>query len=172
VPGGVWRPEPVPVTASTTIHPIKNTATARISAVLALISLNFLCFIRQKTGAAHLLFRVPALHVRRPAFSPVGEGARRFRRTRAEPSGRARASAKPLASMPRCASPSIATAIRCSRSGCRCRSPQNAVGTRASRWRCPCKREHQEETMGRGILLWLLGVPIPVIILLWLFFGH
>jgi len=26
--------------------------------------------------------------------------------------------------------------------------------------------------MGRGILLWLLGVPIPVIILLWLFFGH
>jgi len=26
--------------------------------------------------------------------------------------------------------------------------------------------------MGRGILLWLLGVPIPVIIILWLFFGH
>jgi len=24
--------------------------------------------------------------------------------------------------------------------------------------------------VGRGILLWLLGVPIPVIILLWLFF--
>jgi hypothetical protein len=29
-----------------------------------------------------------------------------------------------------------------------------------------------EETMGRGILLWLLGVPIPVIILLSLFFGR
>jgi hypothetical protein len=29
-----------------------------------------------------------------------------------------------------------------------------------------------ETTMGRGILLWLLGVPIPVIILLWLFFGR
>jgi len=28
------------------------------------------------------------------------------------------------------------------------------------------------EEMGRGILLWLLGVPIPVIILLWLFFGR
>ncbi|MEH2469033.1 hypothetical protein V1281_001711 [Nitrobacteraceae bacterium AZCC 2161] len=27
-------------------------------------------------------------------------------------------------------------------------------------------------TMGRGLLLWLLGVPIPVIILLWLFFGR
>jgi hypothetical protein len=27
-------------------------------------------------------------------------------------------------------------------------------------------RHYQEEIMGRGILLWLLGVPIPVIILL------
>jgi hypothetical protein len=26
--------------------------------------------------------------------------------------------------------------------------------------------------MGRGLLLWLLGVPIPVILLLWLFFGR
>jgi len=26
--------------------------------------------------------------------------------------------------------------------------------------------------MGKGILLWLLGVPIPVIILLWLFLGR
>jgi hypothetical protein len=32
--------------------------------------------------------------------------------------------------------------------------------------------EFEEDFMGRGILLWLLGVPIPVIILLWLFFGH
>jgi hypothetical protein len=30
----------------------------------------------------------------------------------------------------------------------------------------------EARTMGRGILLWLLGVPIPVIILLWLFFGR
>jgi hypothetical protein len=29
-----------------------------------------------------------------------------------------------------------------------------------------------EAEMGKGILLWLLGVPIPVILLLWLFFGH
>ena len=27
-------------------------------------------------------------------------------------------------------------------------------------------REIMEEAMGRGILLWLLGVPIPIIILL------
>jgi hypothetical protein len=33
-------------------------------------------------------------------------------------------------------------------------------------------RNLEEEMMGRGLLLWLLGVPIPVIILLWLFFGH
>jgi hypothetical protein len=32
--------------------------------------------------------------------------------------------------------------------------------------------EFEEANVGRGILLWLLGVPIPVIILLWLFFGH
>jgi hypothetical protein len=30
----------------------------------------------------------------------------------------------------------------------------------------------KEDPVGKGILLWLLGVPIPVIILLWLFFGH
>jgi hypothetical protein len=24
--------------------------------------------------------------------------------------------------------------------------------------------------MGKGILLWLIGVPIPIILLLWLFF--
>jgi len=29
--------------------------------------------------------------------------------------------------------------------------------------------DRKEAGMGRGILLWLLGVPIPVIILLWLF---
>jgi len=32
--------------------------------------------------------------------------------------------------------------------------------------------EFTETNVGRGILLWLLGVPIPVIILLWLLFGH
>jgi hypothetical protein len=32
--------------------------------------------------------------------------------------------------------------------------------------------DFMEARMGRGILLWLLGVPIPVIILLWLFFGR
>lgn len=31
-------------------------------------------------------------------------------------------------------------------------------------------KQIEEMLMGRGILLWLLGVPIPIIILLWLFF--
>jgi hypothetical protein len=30
----------------------------------------------------------------------------------------------------------------------------------------------EEIVMARGLLLWLLGVPIPIIILLWLFFGR
>jgi hypothetical protein len=28
----------------------------------------------------------------------------------------------------------------------------------------------RSDAMGKGILLWLLGVPIPIILLLWLFF--
>jgi hypothetical protein len=32
--------------------------------------------------------------------------------------------------------------------------------------------DFKEANVGKGILLWLLGVPIPVIILLWLVFGH
>ena len=33
-------------------------------------------------------------------------------------------------------------------------------------------RHQKEATMGRGILLWLIGVPIPVIIILALLFHH
>ena len=29
----------------------------------------------------------------------------------------------------------------------------------------------QEDVMGRGLLLWLLGVPIPAIILIWVLGG-
>jgi hypothetical protein len=35
-----------------------------------------------------------------------------------------------------------------------------------------CINVLEDSTMGRGILLWLLGVLIPIIILLWLFFGR
>jgi hypothetical protein len=46
------------------------------------------------------------------------------------------------------------------------------AGTSPSLSRSLIHEECMEEDMGRGLLLWLLGVPIPVIILLWLFFGH
>jgi hypothetical protein len=46
------------------------------------------------------------------------------------------------------------------------REPDVASGVLLSTEEC------KEANMGRGLLLWLLGVPIPVIILLWLFFGR
>ena len=33
------------------------------------------------------------------------------------------------------------------------------------------KRGEQEDVMGRGLLLWLLGIPIPIIILIWVLGG-
>jgi hypothetical protein len=29
----------------------------------------------------------------------------------------------------------------------------------------------QEDTMGRGLLLWLIGIPIPIILIVWLLGG-
>jgi len=29
----------------------------------------------------------------------------------------------------------------------------------------------KEKTMGRGLLLWLIGIPLPMILLIWLFGG-
>jgi hypothetical protein len=46
------------------------------------------------------------------------------------------------------------------------------AGTSRSLPRSLIHDEFMEAKMGRGILLWLLGVPIPVIILLWLFLGR
>jgi hypothetical protein len=28
-----------------------------------------------------------------------------------------------------------------------------------------------DENMGRGLLLWLIGIPLPIILLIWLFGG-
>jgi hypothetical protein len=40
---------------------------------------------------------------------------------------------------------------------------------------CRCYRVHNEATqevvMGRGLLLWLLGIPLPIILVIWLFGG-
>jgi len=29
----------------------------------------------------------------------------------------------------------------------------------------------EEKTMGRGLLLWLIGIPIPIILVIWLLGG-
>jgi hypothetical protein len=117
------------------------------------------------------LFRVPALHVRHPAFRLVVKA-------RAVPAGheRSRVDAQGVREAAdvnaEVREPVDRDGYSLFRIGLSLSETRKADGTRPSRWRCPCKREHEEETMGRGILLWLLGVPIPVILLLWLFFGH
>ena len=35
----------------------------------------------------------------------------------------------------------------------------------------PMQSVEEENTMGRGLLLWLIGIPIPIILLIWLFGG-
>jgi hypothetical protein len=46
-----------------------------------------------------------------------------------------------------------------------------AMGTACSRGGyCANETASGVPLMGKGILLWLIGVPIPVILLLWLFF--
>jgi hypothetical protein len=34
-----------------------------------------------------------------------------------------------------------------------------------------CERDLGVHVMGRGLLLWLLGIPLPIILLIWLFGG-
>jgi len=34
------------------------------------------------------------------------------------------------------------------------------------------RRRHTEESTMRYLLLWILGVPIPVLVLIWLLWGH
>jgi hypothetical protein len=35
----------------------------------------------------------------------------------------------------------------------------------------PMQNVEEENIMGRGLLLWLIGIPIPIILLIWLFGG-
>jgi hypothetical protein len=36
----------------------------------------------------------------------------------------------------------------------------------------PLRPHIKESIMGKGCILWMIGVPIPVILVLWLLFGH
>jgi hypothetical protein len=45
-------------------------------------------------------------------------------------------------------------------------------GTFAPCSRCQVQLLRREEAiMGRGLLLWLIGIPLPIILLIWLFGG-
>ena len=86
--------------------------------------------------------------------------------------------------MLKCAKPSIETATRCFESGFHSRKFQQHNAAQRAQFQAPMQELSprpfvcssivalEDTRMGRGILLWLLGVPIPVIILLWLFFGR
>jgi hypothetical protein len=39
------------------------------------------------------------------------------------------------------------------------------------RWSAVLDEATKEDVMGRGLLLWLLGIPLPIILLIWLFGG-
>ena len=48
------------------------------------------------------------------------------------------------------------------------------AGRNLSARRSLCSRHHtrmMEHHMGRGLLLWLIGIPLPIILLIWLFGG-
>jgi hypothetical protein len=34
-----------------------------------------------------------------------------------------------------------------------------------------CRKTNKEPAMGKGLLLWLIGIPLPIILLIWLFGG-
>jgi hypothetical protein len=46
---------------------------------------------------------------------------------------------------------------------------RNAVRNRARRPWVPSLPTNRRMTMGKGILMWLIGIPIPIIILLLIF---
>lgn len=65
--------------------------------------------------------------------------------------------------------------------GCRAMMPskigEKFIGSYQARELCHRQRVQtmqsieEENTMGRGLLLWLIGIPIPIILLIWLFGG-
>jgi hypothetical protein len=50
-------------------------------------------------------------------------------------------------------------------------TPSNCIGVLCRTGRTGASAAFEEQTM-RYMLLWILGVPIPVLILIWLLWGH
>ena len=109
---------------------------------------------------------------------------RRFLTARVKENGGWRAAAILKTATPKCARRPTAMATRCFGLDCRSRKfpphetfprlntilLRNRALLRALSWWL--RNRIEEAEMGKGLLLWLVGVPIPVIILLWLFFGR
>jgi hypothetical protein len=68
------------------------------------------------------------------------------------------------------AGPATATAVVQPPGGTKRRGSLERAGTKVSLPRCPADSE-AETMMGRYVLLWLLGVPIPILLLIWAFGG-
>jgi hypothetical protein len=52
------------------------------------------------------------------------------------------------------------------------RTGTRSHGTISTPYRCYCVHEAtNEDVMGRGLLLWLLGIPLPIILLIWVLGG-
>jgi hypothetical protein len=48
----------------------------------------------------------------------------------------------------------------------------SCAGTTFPAWRCRPTKQEATMGFGRGVLLWLIGIPIPLIILLAIFMHH
>jgi hypothetical protein len=59
----------------------------------------------------------------------------------------------------------------CTRTGARIRTAKSRVELSFSAGVLVAVKIEEEATMGRGLLLWLIGIPIPIILLIWLFGG-
>ncbi len=70
-----------------------------------------------------------------------------------------------------CSAPNIWRELSIGRADGACVGP--GEGTIPYAFRCcgRTKEVKQEDVMGRGLLLWLLGIPIPIIILIWVLGG-
>jgi hypothetical protein len=50
-------------------------------------------------------------------------------------------------------------------------SPSHSAWNFALRPALACRQKSQEDDMGRGLLLWLIGIPLPIILIVWLLGG-
>jgi len=50
-------------------------------------------------------------------------------------------------------------------------TPEHVRGTLRRASRLPRDTRFQEDDMGRALLLWLIGIPIPIILIIWLLGG-